>query len=828
MAGHGFLALGELVRDARHGARLLRKSPAFSLAVVLTLALGIGANTAIYSLTHAVLLRSLPYRDPGSLVKITFNNRGAGQVDVPFSVPELDDLRSHPDIFEDVSAAWPASVNLTGGREPQRLELLVVSPGYFAMLGTRPQIGRLFGPQDTAPGFAQVAVISDRVWRTSYGADPNVLGQVLRLDNDPYVIVGVLPPGFRHPGRTVARDVEVWGTAGYSADPFPKPTRGARIIPGAIGRLRSGLTAREAQIRLDALAASLRAGFPTDYPPGGRWSIEVQPLQEALVGGVRPMLLLLSAAAGLVVLIVVVNVANLLMARASVRRREVTVRLALGAGRLRIVRQLLTESLVLSLAAGAVGLAATAGVLDPGLRFVPQSVPRLNEVHLDGTVLLFAIGISVLTAFGFGLAPALQSTKVDLSTALRDGARGSSRGPGAARTGRVLTVAQLAPAVLLMVGAGLLFRTFRGLIEEEPGFDPSHVVTASLWLPVPNDPKTDAYSGAAPQAVFEHEVLRRLGALPGVEMAALTSSLPTAGDAITLPLGVETGRDASRKDLTAKAIRVSPGYFQVMRTPIVRGRGFTEEDAADKTQAAVVDESTARRYWGNRDAIGQRLRIGAGANVPWSTVVGIVKDVRHDGLDVDGLPHVYVSMYQRQGRILNVALRTSLPAAALDTDVRREVQSVDPDLPVYNVRAMREVVDLSLAPRRFSAELVGASAGLALLLSALGIYGLLSYLAAQRTSEIGVRIALGAQPSDIRRMILGHGARLAGAGILSGLTLAAVTVPLMASLVYGVRLYDVSVFALVPGILLLVAVAAGYVPARRASRVDPMVALRQE
>jgi len=828
MARFGGSTLEEALKDARHGVRLLLKTPGFTIVAILTLALGVGANTAIYSITHAVLLQSLPYRQPEGLVKILFNNPGVGQRDVPYSVPELDDLRSRPDIFEDVSAAWPASVNLTGVKEPQRLELVVVSPGYFTMLGARPQVGRLFGPEDAAQGFATSAVISDRLWRTSYAADPNVLGLVLRLDNDPYVIVGVLPPGFRHPGRTVAREVEIWGTAGFSANPFPAPARGARLIPGAIGRLKAGLDRGEAQARLQALAATRRAEFPSDYSPDARWSIEIQPLQEALVGGVRPMLLVLWAAVTLVVLIVAVNIANLLLARASARRREFAVRLALGAGRARIIRQLLTESMILALMAGAAGVVVTYASFDLVLRFVPSSISRLSEVRLDGNVLLFAFSTSLMIAVVFGLIPALQSTKFDLTSTIREGGRGSGHGLGASRVRRLLTVAQMALAVLLMVGAGLLFLTFRGLLLEDPGFDPSNVVAASLWLPVPNDPNADAYSGAGPQTVFAREVLRRMRAMPGVSLAAMTSSLPAAGESNSFPMAIENGRVEARENLTAEVIRVSPDYFRLMRMAVVRGRLFTEDDEGPKNPVAVIDETTARLYWGDGEPIDERIRLGSNPNSPWTTIVGLVKDVRHDGLDVDGVPHVYVPMYQRQGRVLSVVLRTSLPAAALEPQIRRGIQSVDPGLPIFNVRSMHEVIDGSLASRRFSALLVGAFAGLALLIAALGIHGLLAYLAVQRTHEIGIRMALGARAADIHRMFLGHGLRLAGAGIMAGLILAAIAAPLMASLLYGVRLYDATVFVAVPTILLLVALVAGHVPARRAARVDPIVALREE
>ena len=475
-----------LFNDIRYAFRIMRKSPGFTLIIILTLALGIGANTSIFSIVNAVLLRSLPYYDPSRLVKITFNNPGIGLRDIRFSVPEWEDLKSRAGVFEEVSVVWPGSTNLTGARQqPERLELLGVSPNYFSMLGASPQIGRLFGSQDFALGFAEAAVISDGLWRRSYGGDPNILGKRLKLDNDPYTIVGVLPAGFRHPGKTVAKDVEVWVTCGFSADPYPKPARNVRVLPGAIGRLKPGIDVTQAQARLTAMASELRTDFPNDYPPEAKWSIEIQPLQDSLVGNVRPQLLVLMAAVVLVVLIASVNIANLLLARASGRQREMALRMALGAGRFRMVRQMLTESLVLSLIAGVAGVLAAKLTLSFIIRFVPASVPRLAEVGVDRTVLLFALLISIFTGIIFGLAPAFQAMKADMTAAIREGAQGSGSSAKTFRLRSLLIVSELALAVVLMVGAGLLLRTFWGLLQENPGFNPSRVVTASFWLPIP-------------------------------------------------------------------------------------------------------------------------------------------------------------------------------------------------------------------------------------------------------------------------------------------------------------------------------------------------------
>ncbi|MFZ1916594.1 MAG: ABC transporter permease, partial [Terriglobales bacterium] len=510
------------------GFRMLVRKPGFTIVAVLTLALGVGANTAIFSIVNAVLLRSLPYPDPDRLVRIFFNEPGVGLRDVKFSKPELDDLRTRAGVFEDVTPIFEGSENLTGAKQPERLEAVNGSFSYFSMLGVIPQIGRLYGPQDFTPGFSPEAVISDGLWRRAYGADPNVLGRTIRIDSDPLTIIGVLPRGFRHPGPTFSGDVEVFGAGGFSGDPFPPPIRGNRVLGSGIGRLKPGLTLAQAQARLTAMAAQLRHDFPTDYPPQAQWTIEIQPLQETLVGNVRPMLLVLLGAVILIVVIVSLNIANLLLARASGRQQEMAVRLALGASRGRMVRQMLTESMLLSLIGGAAGIATAVATLGFILRFVPSNVPRLNEVRIDGVVLGFALLISILTGLVFGLAPALHSAKVALSAAIREGGRGSGYSTRTGRLRDVLIVSELALAVVLMVGAGLLLRTLRDLLQQNPGFNPTQVVAANVWIPVPDDPKDDRYRSIAPKAAFDRELLRRMNAISGVELAAITSDLPAS------------------------------------------------------------------------------------------------------------------------------------------------------------------------------------------------------------------------------------------------------------------------------------------------------------
>jgi predicted permease len=819
---------GELGSDLHHGWRLLCKNPAFTAVAVLTLALGVGANTAIFSIVNAVLLRSLPFAHPDRLVKIVASNRDVDARDIGFSVPELDDLRSRAGVFDQVTVVWPNDVDLAGTERPRRLEMLAVSPNYFSMLGTSAHLGRVFGPGDEEQGFADPVVISDNLWASEFGRDPGILGRKIQLDNDPNTIVGVLPPGFRHPGRTVATDVEVWTTAGFRADPFPKPDRSRRLLPGLIGLLKPGISPKQAQLRLSAFAAQLRAEFPTDYPAGSDWSIEVESLQESLVGNVRPMLLVLMGAVVLIILLASVNVANLLLARASGRQREMAVRQAIGASRSRMIRQLLTESVILSLVSGLVGVLTAVAALH-FVQFLPARIPRLAEVQVDWTVLVFALMVSLLAGLGFGLVPALQSSKAEIAVAIREGARGSGTSGKTSRLRGLLIASESALAVVLMVGAGLLLRTFWALLEENPGFNPSRIVTANLWLPAPDDPQMNRYAHPEVLNAFVREAVRRVRALPGVDLASMATDLPVTQLSRPLPINIEDRQDESRKGLFSEVTSVTPEYFTVLEAALVRGRFFTEDDQPGKQPVVIVDETAARTFCPNRDPIGRRLSIGPGAtNPPWLTVVGVIKDIKNDGLDRSGNPHIYSPIYQVPRRFsLSVAVRTSLPATTLEPQIRREIDAIDPDVPVFNVRTMNDVIDGSLASRRLSAELVSVFAIVALLLASVGVYGLLAYMVGQRSHEIGVRMALGATPSTVAKMIVSRGAGLAGIGVVIGLLLSGIVAPLISTLLYGVRPLDPKVFLAVPLILMVVALLASYIPARRATKVDPMSALRE-
>jgi len=830
----GVRPLEILVQDLRYAVRTLRQKPVFTVVAVLTLALGIGANTAIFSVVNAVLLRSLPFPEPDRLVRIRFSNPGLGMHGILYSVPELEDVRNRSGVFEYVTGSERGSVNMTGGSQPERLEIVVANANFFPMIGIAPQIGRLLGPQDDMPGIAPYAVINDSLWRRDFAADPGVVGRIIRLDGEAYQIVGVLPRWFRYPGRSgrpTAHDVDVFLASGFRAPSDPQPLRGARAFPGAFGRVKRGITLEQAQARLTALAIQVRHDFPADYPPQAQWTIELTPMQEDLVGKVRPTLLVLLGSVTLILLIVSLNIANLLLARASARQQEMAVRSALGASRERIVAQMLTESMLLSLSGTVAGVGTAIAVLRFLIPFISSTIPRATEVSLDGRVLLFALLTSLLTGLTFGLAPALHASRSHLVAAIREGSRASGSGARTRRSRDALVVTELALAVVLMIGAGLLLRTLQSLLEENPGFNPSQVVTANVNLPYPGDPANDPYHTLPRQISFFRELGRRINAIPGISQAGFISHLPTSAVSFQFSLTIENRAEGSSADLHAKEILINPDYFPVMQIPLARGRNFSESDDQGKQRVAIVDESTARRYWTAGDALGRRIRMGEGA---WMTIVGIVKDVKQDGLDIVGFPHVYVPMYQEfdvaDGYVFRdfvIVARTSLPVRALEPHIRREVGKVDASLPVYDVASMDELLDRSLASRRLTAQMVGGFAIVALVLAAIGIYGLLAFMVGQRSREIGIRVALGASRAEIVKLIVSKGVILAALGIFAGVSVAAAAASLMGSLLYGVRPHDPRVFVGVPVLLFAVVILASYLPARRATKVDPNIALRE-
>src|SRR5579859_5363502 len=827
-----------VAQDVRYGLRMLRKSPGFTAIAVLTIALGIGATTAIFSVVDAALLHPLPYPQPEQLVTIQDDLLGVGARNVGMSEPEWQDLH-HSGIFQYVSPAWYDDNNLTGSSQPARVSLLIVAPDYFAVLGVKPQLGRTFNPEDHSPGFTTEVVISDGMWKRAFASDPRVLGRNVRMDTDLYHVVGVMPPGFQAPGRTTRdRNIEIWAATSFYGPPlYDHPPRNGRNLPTAIARLKRGLSIADGQKRVDALVASLQKQFPNDYPLQAGWSLRLVPLKESVVGNVHQSLILLLGAVGLVLLIGCVNVANLLLARASARGREMAVRQALGAAPARLMRQLLTESLLLSFLGGLAGVAILFFTKSSLLRILPESLPRLNEVSINWGVLFFAFGTSLAAGVIFGVAPALHAGGIDLIHALKLEGRGSTGSREQASTRRVLVVMEFALSLVLMITAGLLLRSFWGLLNAQLGFHPQDVMMVRTRLPYPSDVCSSDLATISQTGPFLREILRRSRALPGVEEAAIGDfgAIPLGHDRDNqtppVPLileGHETGSDQSP---LVDPSYVTPEYFHLMGMTLLRGRFLTDFDAGQASGVAVINQAMAQTYWPNEEALGKHLKLSRSAE-SWATVVGVVEDARTESLQNASVPEIYTSLYQRISRHqvhhLAIFLRGHLDTGATLSKVREQVQSVDATLPVFGAQTLDEMVSAALSERRFSMGMVALFALTALLLAGLGIYGVISYMVSARTHEFGIRLALGAERKRILQLILREGFRLAISGAVVGIVCALIVSHLMAGLLYGVRPADPVTFAGVAFLLLGVALLACYIPARRALRIDPLVALRHE
>ncbi len=822
--------MNSFLQDVRYAARNLLKTPGFTLVAILTLALGIGANIAAFSIVDGVLLRPLPFPQPGQLVRVFDDLRSSNTKDVGMSVPQFWDYRDRAGIFQDISVVWSTPATLTGVDRPQRIEALATSGNYFTMLGVRPQIGRVFTQKDEVPGFINAIVLSDGFWRRQYGADPNVIGKSLRLDGDLYEIFGVMPAGFRHPGKTIETAEDVYVAAGYNAPPFPvPPLRSARMLPGAIARLKPGLSVAEAQARLETFDAGLARDYPADYPPAVGWAPRLISVQQDLTGNARSELFVLFAAVGFVLLIACVNLANLLLARGSGRQREIAIRVALGAGRVRLIAQLLTESVLLAFVSGCVALLTVVWLKSALLKFAPPDIPRLNEVTISAGVLFFAFSVSILTGIIFGLAPALQGASPNQIASLREGSRGSGSSKRQLRISSALVASEVALSLILLVGAGLFLRSFWQVLQVRSGFNSHNVVTAQIWLSFPNDPSQNRYLTVPKRAAFMREVLRRVSALPGVEEASIGGggSLPLARSRNQTSFTIE-GRPAdSEHSPVAELAAVSPGHFRVLEIPILSGRNFTDSDDDKALPVAIVDQTLARQYWPNENPIGKRIKSGPIQSTnPWLNIIGVVGDVKTDSLELQEAPHIYLSDFQAPAYNSVIYLRTAGDPGTLGDAIRPEVEAVDPNVPVYAVRTMEDVIARSMAERRFALQILGFFAGVALLLAAIGIYGVMAYTFSQRRHEIGIRMALGAQPRDILRMALSEGMTLVAIGLGSGLVGALILTRFLRSLLYAVSPNDPLTFAALPVLLAAVALLACLVPARRATQTDPLVALR--
>jgi predicted permease len=828
-----------LIADLRYAVRTLVKTPVFLLISVLTLALGIGGNIAIFTLVQTILFQPLPFPQPERLVRI-FDNR-AGARDVGMSVPEFEDLRQHSDIFEQISVIYPAAGALTGGERVERIELLGTSPSYFDMLRAKPALGRAYTQADWVPGFLDGVVISDALWKRQFGGDPNVIGKRIRVDEDGYTITGVMPPDFRHPSKGLSGDVEVWTATGFVAAPFPvPPDRGRRMLPGAIARLKPGLSIKEAQQRLDAFVRQSRQSYPNDYPTESHWELRIEPLQSCLTGEVRPMLIVLLAAVAFVLLIVCVNVATLLIARSLTRMREFAIRQALGASRSRLVRQVLTESVLISLTGAAAALIVLRFARDSLLALLPHEVPRLNEIHGDWRVIALAIVLSVFSGILFGLGPAFHATLTNPNHDLKEGGRtGGQHGIRQSRSRAALVTLEVALSVVLLISAGLLIRSFSAMLAERPGIDPRGVTVAQIWIPVPNNPDVNPYLDPPARARLAREILQRLEATPGVQSVAvgLSTNVPFLSSGSNarnlIAFSFPDNPTSAQEEYTADYGAVSAKYFDLLKIPLKKGRIFTEHDDDAATKVVVVNEAFARKFFPQQDPIGQRVRDSKKSGTDSdrtstdSEIIGVVGDVLDHGLDQPAQPRLYGSILQRSNQLLAVFLRTSANLATTRQLVTRTMEQIDPEVPVYGVTTMDELISSSMARRRLALFLMSTFAALAMFLAGLGIYGVTAFLVKQRVQEFGIRMALGAQIRDILLLAARPGLVLVSIGAAAGLVVSMFVTRLMSSLLFAVSSTDLFTFITVPLVLAVIAVIACVIPARYATRISPAEALRR-
>jgi predicted permease len=824
-----------LIQDLRFALRSLALSPGFTAAALLSIAIGVGANSSIFSVSSALLLRPLPYEDAGRLAILWSRSPGLGIAEDWFSTAQYFDIKRGHQGFEEVAIAIGGNYNLTGDGEPERIGTVRVSSNLLPMLGARPALGRLFTAADDVPGGGGVAVLNHGTWLRRYGGDARAVGRSITLNGQKFQIAGVLAPFFALPREVLptlggAENAEVLLHLPLAAD---AATARNREDYNVVAKLKRGVGFAAAQAEMDAITARLRREHPDFYPPNGGLTFDIVPLQEQVVGDVRRSLLILVAAVGFVLLVACANVANLQLSRALARQREIAVRAALGASRGRIVRQLLTESVLLAVGGGALGLVFAVWSLE-GIRALgSRSVPRLGEIAVNRDVLLFTLAVSVMSGIVFGLMPALRVCRLDLHDNLKDAGRGSAgsgaiwRSPGRGQNGRqLLVVAELALSVMLLIGAGLLIRSFARVQQVPAGFNPANLLTLELTM-----------SGAKynePAAVLEtyRQLWERLTRLPGAIAAGGVSALPLSQMFAWGPITVEGRPLAPGEAFINVDQRVVAGeYFRAMEIPLLKGRLFTEQDTRAQPRVVVIDDAMARQLWPNEEALGKRIRLGgidATPESPWVTVVGIVGRVKQYTLDSESRIAMYLPQAQVIGRGMNVVVRTEGDPAGLTAAARAEVRALDPDLPIYNVRTMSQRVDESLARRRFSMLLLTLFAALALGLATIGIYGVIAYLVAQGTRELGIRMALGATPRAVLLMIVRHGLGVALLGVGIGLAGALGLTRFMSSQLFGVAAIDPPTFLAVSLLLTAVALAASYIPARRAAAIDPMVSLRSE
>jgi predicted permease len=817
-----------LLQDIRYSIRMLRKSPGFTAVAVIALTLGIGANCAIFSVVNGVLLRPLPFKDPEGLVRIWGKIDKAGIPKNWISEPELLDLQEQNQSFQDIAAYQSGGVNLTANGEPVRVNSASVSASLFPVLGIQPISGRTFLEEEDQPGHDKVVLVGNGLWRNRFGSDPALLGKTIGLNGESYSVVGIMPPGFQLPDQA-----DLW--VPLAIDRAHLDNRGNHGLE-VVARLKPGVTLAQSQGDLTNIAATLEQRYPNNYSDSG-WGLYPVSMLEELVGNVRPALRILLGAVAFVLLIACANVANLLLARATVREKEVAIRAALGAGRRRLIQQLLTESVLLSVMGGVFGLLLAYFGVRLFVAFGPKEIPRLDEIGLDGRVFAFSLLIAVVTGLAFGLAPALQISKPDLQDSLKEGGRGSSKGRH--RLQNTLVVSEVAVALILLVGAGLMIKSFQRLLQLDMGFRTEKVLTMRLSLP------STRYKEDAQIAAFYRQLLDKIRVLPGVESAGAISHLPLSGSYSSGTTAVENAEEQEGLKtfqgaayIEADRRSVSPDYFQALGIALKQGRLFTEADNETASPVAVVDETFEHRFWPHGSAIGKRFiaRFNNPKDIQWGQIIGVVAHVRHYGIDQakqfalgqEGREQAYFPYLQRPSSRMYLAIKTTTDPLSLASAVRSQVLSLDPEEPVYEVKSMDQLVTASLAQRQLNMVLFAAFSSIALILASVGIYGVMSYSVTQRTHEIGIRMALGAQQRNVLGLVVMQGMTLTLAGVAFGIGGALALTRLMSTLLFGVTASDPVTFAVISLLLTGVALAACFVPALRATRVDPMVALRYE
>jgi len=818
-AGRGRL-LNDVRQDLRYAVSAMLKQPAFAGIAVAALALGIGANTVIFSLVNGILLRQLPFQQPEQLVWVSSHRPEPGKY--PFTLPDFIDYRDLNRSLSGIAAFANWSANLTDHGDPDRLQGLRISAGAFQMLGVEAMVGRALLPADDTPGQQRVVVLSHGLWQRRFGADPRLVGEKLTLNGDSYTVVGVLPPQFFFP----IREAELAIPLAPDADPW-RDVRTSVNFLRAVARLKPGITREQAEADLTAVARRLRQQYPVANSQ--KLGVTLSPLHEEVVGNFRLALWVLLGAVGMLLLMTCVNMANLALARAAARRREMAIRTALGATRWRLVRQLVTESLLLSGLGGVAGLLLARNGIDLLLALSPASLPRAAEVSVDFHVLGFTMALALLAGVIFGLAPAWQATRVSLNDELKERGRGAG-GERQNRARSLLVVSEIALSLVLLVGAGLLVRSFLRLQAINPGFEAENVLVIRLSLPKAQ------YPDRAAATAFYDKLRPQLENLPGVESVGVVSALPLSGIMASIPFTIEGRASAADEALWADYRLVSTGYFRALRIPLIAGREFNEHDTAQGTSVALISQSLARQYWTNASPLGAHLRIDDNDQGPRLVeVVGVVGDVKHLSLDGEPAPHIYLPIHQtHEDAVVWLAsnqywlLRTAVGPLTLSAPARRAIQAVDREVPASSIRTMEQYLAASAAPRRFNVWLLTVFAGAALVLAGTGLYGVVSSGVAQRRREIGIRMALGAQAGDVLKMVIGQGMAMTLGGVALGLGAALGLTRWMRSLLFGVSATDPLTFLLTAWVLLFVALLASWIPARRAMRVDPMVVLREE